>query len=165
MGCKGVVEAAGGGTCGWGRIAAGWGSAAAHAAAGLRLVLGALALLAAAGALAHAGVGDYRVSDESKVYHGNPRLFQRPAEIRSSDVYAQIPEYQEIVRKGLTDKDPRYHFLMKRASERFCEAVKAMARDAANDHDLVAESGAVTRVRKEAAEVPDRTDAVISKLG
>lgn len=111
-----------------------------------------------------AALGDYRVTDEAKVYHGNSRLFQRPAQIRSSEVYDQIPEYQEIVKKGLTDKDPRYHFLLRRASERFSEAVKAMARDASFDHDLVAESGAVTRSRKEAAEIPDRTSAVIAKL-
>jgi hypothetical protein len=124
----------------------------------------ALALALSCAAVAVAGVGDYRCGDESKVYHGNPRLFQKPCHLSADRVYAEIPEYQEIVRKGLTDKDPRYHFLMKKASERFGEAVKAMARDAAYNHDLVAEDGTIRKEKQDAADIPDRTDATIAKL-
>jgi hypothetical protein len=131
---------------------------------GARTLLALLVLgLGLAGA-ALAGVGDYRVLDESKVYFGNSRLFQKPATVDCDRVYAQISEYQEILRKGLTDKDPRYHFLIKKASERFSEAVKSMAKDAAYGHDLVAAAGSVQKEKKEAPEPPDRTQAVIGKL-
>ena len=109
-----------------------------------------------------AGVGEYRCADPEKVYFGNARLFQRPAEIDSDKVYKHIPEYKEILDKGLTDKSPRYHFLMKKASARFNDAVKQMARDM--DHDLVAESGTVKKAKKGAKKVPDRTKDVIANL-
>lgn len=111
---------------------------------------------------AFAGVGDYRCADPNKVYFGNARLFQKPCTIDSDRVYKQIPEYREIVDKGLTDKSPRYHFLMKKASKRFNEAVKQMARDM--DHDLVAEAGVVKKAKKGAKDVPDRTDDVIANV-
>ncbi len=109
-----------------------------------------------------AGVGDYRCTDATKVYYGNARLFQRPAHISSDKVYRHIPEYKEILKKGLDDKDASYHFLMKKASARFTEAVKQTARDL--DHDLIAEDGAVKKAKKAAKNVPDRTDEVIKNL-
>lgn len=134
--------------------------------AGRRRALGTVLLvvawLAVAAVPAGAGVGDYKATDVDKVYYGNPRLFKKPAVISADRVYAQIPEYKEILDKGLTEKDPRYHFLMKKASERFNEAVKQMARDM--DHDLVAETGTVKKVKEEAQEPPDRTDDVIQNI-
>jgi len=134
---------------------------------GLLLVcLVGLALAAAPVAWAGAGselrVGDYSISDPSKVYVGNHRLFQRPATVSCDRVYDRIPEYQEIVRKGLTEKDPNYHILMKKASKRFSDAVKKMAR--AKRHDLVACAGAIKKDRKEAPDIPDRTSEVIKAL-
>ena len=123
--------------------------------------LGLIALLTAVGS-AWAGVGDYRCKDAAKVYLGNSRLFQRPAVISSDKVYRRISEYREILEKGLTDKDVRYHFLMKKASAKFKEAVKRMARK--KDHDLVAEKGCVRRANKDAPKVPDRTQDVIKQL-
>jgi len=111
---------------------------------------------------AFAGVGDYRCSDASKVYFGNSRLFQRPAVIDCDKVYAHIPEYKEIVRRGLTAKSPRYHLLMKKATERFSAAVQKMAR--AKNHDLVALIGAVQKAKKTAKDIPDRTQDVIRKI-
>jgi len=125
------------------------------------VLLGLAALLVLA-PLALAGVGDYACSDPSKVYYGNARLFQKPACVDCDQVYDRIGEYQEIVRRGLTAKDPQYHLLMKKATERFSEAVKEMAK--ADGHDLVAQVGAVTKAKKDAKEVPDRTQDVISKL-
>ncbi len=132
---------------------------------GLRALRGSVAFLAVLALLtgtASAGVGDYRCTDPTKVYYGNARLFQRPAMISSDEVYRHIPEYKEIVKKGLDDKDARYHFLMKKASARFTEAVKQTARDL--DHDLIAEDGAVSKAKKEAKDVPERTDEVIQNL-
>lgn len=111
---------------------------------------------------AAADVGDYRVVDGGGVYLGNARLFARPCVIQADRVYLAIPEYKEIREKGLTDKDARYHFLMKRASERFLEAVKVTGRDL--DVDLIAEVGAVKAARTGAPAISERTDDVISRL-
>lgn len=131
----------------------------------LALVLLLVAVVAAP-AVASAGdpasVGDYRCVDATRVYLGNARLFQTPCHVDSDAIYRQIPEYREILEKGLTDRDVQYHFLMKKAAQKFSEAVKAMARD--NGNDLVAEMGTVSKARDQAPEVPDRTQAVISAL-
>lgn len=129
----------------------------------LAAVLLGLLLVVAGAAPAWAAVGDYRCTDPGRVYHGNPRLIRDPAEISADRVYGRIPEYQKILDENLTDKDVRYHFLMKKASERFAKAVKEMARD--KGHDFVAEVGAVEVVKEDAAQPPDRTDDVIALLG
>lgn len=120
------------------------------------------ALLAGLATSAYAGVGDYTCSDPSKVYYGNQRLFQRPAHVDCDRVYAQISEYQEVVRRRLTDKDPQYHILMKKATKRFSAAVKKMAR--AKNHDLVAQTGFVQKAKEKAKAIPDQTQAVIDAL-
>jgi hypothetical protein len=107
-------------------------------------------------------LGDYRIVEGGAVYLGNPRLFTRPCVVLADSIYRQIPEYREILDKGLTDKDVHYHFLMRKASERFTEAVKQMARDL--DHDLVAEVGACKSAKREVSGPPDRTSDVISRL-
>ena len=129
----------------------------------LVLALTAVTLVLALAPLAEAGLGDYRCTDPGRVYHGNARLIRKPAVVSADRVYGEIPEYQTILREGLTDKDVRYHFLMKEASKKFSRAVKAMAR--AHSHDFVAEVGAIEVVRKGATEPPDRTSEVIAKLG
>lgn len=129
----------------------------------LAAALTAVALVLLVAPTAQAGLGDYRCTDNGRVYHGNARLIRKPAVVSADRVYARIPEYQTILREGLTDKDVRYHFLMKEASKKFSRAVKAMAR--ALGHDFVAEVGAVVVVRKGATEPPDCTSEVISRLG
>jgi hypothetical protein len=133
----------------------------AHVGSALALVLG-LSVLLGAALPAFAEAGDYRVSEGGQVYLGNARLFSRPCVVSADTVYKQIPEYREICEKGLTDKDARYHFLMKKASEKFLEAVRQMAKEF--DFDLVAEVGAVKTTRREAAAPPDRTADVTSRL-
>lgn len=129
---------------------------------GFRACLALLLSLSLGLASASADVGDYRVVDGGGVYLGNGRLFARPGVIQADRVYLSIPEYKEIRDKGLTDKDARYHFLMKRASERFLEAVKVTGRDF--DLDLIAEVGAVKPARAGAPAIAERTDDVISRL-
>jgi hypothetical protein len=127
------------------------------------VVLCLLAVAFAAGApLVSAGVGDHKCTDCNKVYYGNPRLFKAPCEISADRVYKHIKEYKEILEKGLTDKDVQYHFLMKKASERFNDAVKQMAKD--EGFDLVAETGTVKKAKDDAKDAPDRTDDVIKNL-
>lgn len=111
---------------------------------------------------AWADVGDYRLVDGGVVYLGNGRLFSRPCVIKADLVYRQIAEYREILDKALTDKDVRYHFLMKKASEKFLEAVKQMAKEL--DLDLVAEVGAIKAAKRGVAAPTERTDDVISRL-
>jgi 4-diphosphocytidyl-2C-methyl-D-erythritol kinase len=127
------------------------------------LALGALCLLLLAQTPALAeGVGDYKCTDCDKVYHGNPRLFKKPCEISADEVYKHIPEYKQILDKGLTDKDVEYHFLMKKASQRFTDAVKQMARDL--DYDLVAEKGTIKKAKDGAKDIPDATDDVVKNI-
>jgi hypothetical protein len=120
-----------------------------------------LLLLAAAPATAE-GKAPYRCDDPSLVYLGNPRLFKKPCAVSTDRVYRAIPEYREILEKNLTEKDVRYHFLMKRASDKFGAAVKDLARDLG--YDLVAAPGAVVQNTAEAPAVPDGTDAAIQRL-
>lgn len=111
---------------------------------------------------ARAETPTYRVDDVSVVYLGNPRLFKKPAVLNCDRVYRAIPEYQEILEKSLTDRDVRYHFLMRKASDKFATAVRAVARD--GGYDLVAGAGAVVAVAADAPAIPDVTDATIAKL-
>jgi hypothetical protein len=126
--------------------------------AALALVLGVVQTRTAA-----AEMSDYRVTDTTAIYHGNCRLFTKPCVVKADRVYRSIPEYKEILDKGLTDKDVRYHFLMKKASERFVEGVKRMAREL--NQDLVGELGAIKAAKTGVAEPLERTDDVISRLG
>src|SRR5262249_45091694 len=69
----------------------------------------------------------YTVLDPSLVYLGNPRLFRRPCVVSADRVYRSIPEYIEILTKNLTDKDVRYHFLLRKATEKFATAIRAVS--------------------------------------
>ena len=104
----------------------------------------------------------YKVDDPTLVYLGNPRLFKKPCGLSADRVYRAIPEYQEILEKNLTDKDVRYHFLMKKASDKFSRAVKDLARDLS--YDLVAGSGAVSPANKDTPAGPDETSSAIARL-
>ena len=135
------------------------------AAAPLALVAAPLALVAAPLALADDAKEKgpaYRVLDVSQVFVGNPRLFKKPCAVDADRVYKAIPEYQEILAKNLTDRDVRYHFLMKKASDKFARAVRALAKEA--EYDLVAGAGAVVPATADAPAVPNGTDGVISRL-
>jgi len=124
--------------------------------------MGLLALLLLASP-ARAALGDYRCTDTGRVYHGNARLIRKPSVVSADRVYQHIEEYRQILSENLTEKDVRYHFLMKEASKRFLTAVKAMARE--DGFDFVAEVGSIEVVREGAPEPVDKTDAVIAKLG
>lgn len=111
---------------------------------------------------AEAEMNDYRVADPGAIYLGNCRQFTKPCVVKADRVYRSISEYREILDKGLTDKDVQYHFLMKKASERFLEAVKRMAKDVSVD--IVGEVGAIKSAKTGIAEPTDRTDDAIAKL-
>jgi hypothetical protein len=104
----------------------------------------------------------WRVDDPTLVYLGNPRLFKKPCVVSADRVYRSIPEYQEILEKNLTDKDVRYHFLMKKASDKFSRAIKDLARDLS--YDLVAGVGALSPANKDTPAATDETSAAIARL-
>lgn len=108
------------------------------------------------------GLGDYRCVDTSRIYRGFPAMVRRPCTVSADAVYARIPEYQEIVRRRLSDKLPLYHFLLQDASRAFARAVKGMAKR--YRHDTVAEPGAIVPARAGVPAPPDRTQEVIEEL-
>ncbi len=132
----------------------------------LRVILGgallAVLLAATAGPAAAEDKTDYRVVDPSGVYFGNPRLFKKPVLVNCDRVYRAIPEYVEILEKNLTDRDVRYHFLMRKASDKFAAAVRSVATE--GGYDLVAGIGTVVPANKETPALPEATDAAIKKL-
>lgn len=104
----------------------------------------------------------YRVDDVSLVYLGNPRQFKKPCAVDADRVYRAIPEYREILEKNLTDRDARYHMLLRRASDKFSAALRAVASE--GGYDLAAGIGAVTPTAPDVAPPPVVTDTVIGRL-
>ena len=101
---------------------------------------------------------DYEVTDSSAVYLGSGKHPKTPAVISVDRVWAEIPEYKTIVEEGLTDEDPRYHLLMRKATKRFEDAlVKEAKRES---YDLIAEVGAVKALKK-GKKVPSATAGMI----
>jgi Skp family chaperone for outer membrane proteins len=96
--------------------------------------------------------------DESDVYVGDAKKWDKPAEVDADKVYAKIDEYKQIIDDGLKPGDAKYEILIAKASKRFCAAVKKAAKD--GGYDLVAKIGAV----KNAGTVPDITSDVIAAL-
>lgn len=99
--------------------------------------------------------------DQNRFVLGDPRKFERPARIAILDVLGKIPAYQQVVKEKLTEKDPRYYFLMQEATRELVAAVEKVTRK--TGHDLVADAGAV-EVEGGAPEIPDLTQAVIDAL-
>ncbi len=101
-----------------------------------------------------------KVLNAKKIYFGKADTSQTPGVVKAKKVFAKIPEYQEIKRRGLTKDDIEYWTLMKKASKKFRAAVKKAA--AADGKDLIAEVGAI-KVTGE--KIPNMTAAVIAALG
>jgi hypothetical protein len=99
--------------------------------------------------------------DQNRFVVGDPRKFERPAKIVILDVLSKIPAYQQVIKEKLTEKDPRYYFLMQEATQQLVAAVEKVTRKTGND--LVADAGAV-EAEGGAGEIPDLTQAVIDAL-
>ena len=108
------------------------------------------------------GFGMYDCDGPSRIYHGRANFVRRPCSVSADRIYEAIPEYREIQRTGISRDNPRWHLLMKKASERFNAAVQAMARK--HGHDLVAERGVCRANRDGVSAPPDRTDEVLEEL-
>jgi hypothetical protein len=114
------------------------------------IITGVLVSVLAAGAFAGTIVG--------KVYFGNPRNYQNPAELRAKTVLKVIPEYQQLVKEGVDPSDPRYWLLMDKAYKRFIVAVVSVAKQ--YDYDLVGEKGFLGKGTK----VEDITLVVLEEI-
>lgn len=93
----------------------------------LAKVLAALSLIGAG-----EGIGD-------KVYYGKTAGAKKPATCTATTVFRCIPEYQEIISKGLKQDDPAYWVLLAKANEKFYKAVEVAAK--AGGNDCVVETG------------------------
>ncbi len=101
----------------------------------------------------------FEVVDEDGVYYGKGKHPKAPAATKADDVWEKIPEYQAIVEDELEDDDPRYHLLMKKASERFAKALKKLAER--DKHDMIAEVDAVESKGDVKRKIPDVTKELI----
>jgi len=96
-----------------------------------------------------------------KVYFGNPRNYHRPAELEAAKVFKVIPEYQQLVREGVSPEDPRYWSLMDKANTRFIRALVSVARK--YGYDLIGEKGFL-RGQKLGHKVTDITLLVLDEI-
>ena len=102
---------------------------------------------------------DYEVVDSSGIYFGRGSHPRSPAEAIADSVWAEIPEYKQIVEEELTDDDPKYHILLRKATARFDRALsKAAERDG---YDMIGEAGSIARLDDDASAIPDITDDLI----
>jgi hypothetical protein len=75
----------------------------------------------------------------------------------ADDVWKEIPEYKKILEDELDEDDPEYHLLMLKATERFNQALKALAKR--DSYDMLGETGSI--VAKGTAKLPDVTSDMI----
>ena len=101
----------------------------------------------------------FQVVDPDGVYFGEGESPKTPAVIVADTVWAEIPEYKKIVEEELTDEDPRYHLLLKKATERFEQALEKLARR--DGYDMIAEQGAIEVKGDKQKEIPDETEDMV----
>jgi len=95
---------------------------------------------------------------EGKVLTGNAVNARMLAEVDSAQVLAAIPALREA--QGLTEDQPNYHFLRKKAQDSYEKALIKVARD--GNYDALVERGGVT---SRLGPVPDLTRLAIAALG
>jgi hypothetical protein len=101
----------------------------------------------------------YEVVDHSAIYYGEGSHPTAPAVIVADDVWREIPEYRRIIDEELTDDDPAYHLLLKKATRRFKKALKkAAARDG---YDMIGEIGSIKPKADTKKAIPDITSELI----
>lgn len=92
------------------------------------------------------------------IYYGALEGASKPAVLVAQKVFDQIPEYQEIKRRGLGPGDTDYIVLLTRANEKFYAALRRVVDT--HGYDVVVEKG--THAFDGAP--PDVTQAVIDAL-
>ncbi len=99
----------------------------------------------------------YEVVDPDAIYYGSGKHPKSPGVMAADDVWAEIPEYRRIIDEDLTEDDPVYHLLLKKATERFQKALKRLAKR--DGYDMLGEVGAIEA--KGGADLPDVTRDMI----
>ena len=96
---------------------------------------------------------------QARVYYGKLDGAKKPAELTAAQVFQNIPEYREIMERGLTKDDPEYFALLNKANQKFFNAVRKAASD--NGRDVVVEKGSTPLD----GDVVDLTQQAISSIG
>ena len=79
---------------------------------------------------------------EARVYYGKLDGAKKPAEVTAIQVFQNIPEYKQIIERGLSKDDPEYLALLSKANIKFSNAVRKAAQD--SGCDVVVEKGDAT---------------------
>lgn len=108
---------------------------------------------------AEGGAASFEVVDEDGIYYGEGKNPVSPAVMVADDVWAEIPEYKRIVDEDLDEEDAEYHLLLKKASERFQQALEKVAKR--DGYDMVGESGSIEVRGDKEVEIPDITEDLI----
>ena len=86
------------------------------------------------------------ITNASQVYYPTRvkkgAKFKKPAVLTTSTIFDSIPEWKEIKKKKLTEKDAEYHLLLKKANEKFDCALKTVQKN--GSYDIIAEVGAIS---------------------
>lgn len=101
----------------------------------------------------------FEVVDEDGIYHGKGKHPKTPAITKADDVWAEIPEYKSIVDDELDEDDAEYHILMRKATERFVQALKKVAKR--DGYDMIGEKGSIESKGDIKKEIPDVTKELI----
>jgi len=118
-----------------------------------------IAGFAAALPAAAADEASFEVVDAEAVYYGKGKHPKAPGVLSAGDVWAEIPEYRRIIDEELTDDDPEYHLLLRKATERFNQALRKVAKR--EGHDMLGEVGAIVATGEEPKEIPDVTQDLV----
>ena len=81
-------------------------------------------------------------SSQAKVYYGKVEGAKKPSEVTAIEVFKAIPEYKQIVERGLTKDDPEYFTLLNKANTKFVNAVRKAAQE--SGRDVVVEQGSTS---------------------
>jgi len=120
----------------------------------LALLVG--ALVGAGAAWADDGTA-FEVVDTDGIYLGTGSHPKAPGVLVADDVWKEIPEYKKILEDELDEDDPEYHLLMLKATERFNQALKALAKR--DSYDMLGEKGSIKANNGD--KVPDVTSEMI----
>ena len=101
----------------------------------------------------------YEVVDPDGVYYGSGKHPKSPAVLVADDVWAEIPEYKQIVDEELSEEDAKYHILLRKATERFEKALKKLA--SRDGYDMLGETGAIVVKGDKAKELTDVSKELI----
>jgi hypothetical protein len=116
-----------------------------------------LSALAPPLAVAEEEASAFEVIDPDGIYLGAGSHPKTPGVMRADEVWKEIPEYKQIIADELTEDDPQYHLLMLKATERFNQALRNLAKR--DSHDMLGETGSI--VAKGEAKIPVVTAEMI----